>query len=205
MPTKSELEALVVNCTVAWTSVNGIEGRMVTGKDAYAGRSIFLPVGGTGENNSKYFTAMGLFWSSTSNTEGPGPVLSFDNITHGWTQTGLTEINAATVTASGDYREVELALLARPWFEVADWLRVVGTFGVGASYARFDLDTSIRMDGGDRVSYSETFDAWDFYGIAGLGLMGRFETFCLGVDSFVKVGDDALDVNGSRGDKRVFP
>lgn len=52
MPTSAEIAALVNNCRTAWITTNGVSGRLVTGRGAYAGRSIFLP-----ERN--------YYWSST--------------------------------------------------------------------------------------------------------------------------------------------
>ena len=48
MPTSDEIQALVNNCTTTWTTQNGVYGRLVTGKGAYANRSIFLPAAGSG-------------------------------------------------------------------------------------------------------------------------------------------------------------
>ncbi len=43
MPTRDEIDALVSNCTSTWITTNGVNGRLVTGKGAYADKSIFLP------------------------------------------------------------------------------------------------------------------------------------------------------------------
>ena len=48
MPTDAEISALISNCTTTWTTRNGVYGRLVTGKGAYADRSIFLPAAGYG-------------------------------------------------------------------------------------------------------------------------------------------------------------
>ncbi len=66
MPTDAEISALVNNCTTTWTTRNGVYGRLVTGKGAYADRSIFLPTAGYGIYS--YLDHPGLFgfcWSST--------------------------------------------------------------------------------------------------------------------------------------------
>ena len=47
MPTYDEIQALIDNCTTTWIT-NGVHGRLVTGKGAYADRSIFLPAAGYG-------------------------------------------------------------------------------------------------------------------------------------------------------------
>ena len=69
MPTADEFDALVSNCTTTWTTRNGVYGRLVTGKGAYASKSIFLPAAGYGydsylDNPGSY----GYFWSSSPNS-----------------------------------------------------------------------------------------------------------------------------------------
>ena len=66
MPTDAEFSALASNCTTTWTTQNGVYGRLVTGKGAYADRSIFLPAAGYG--NDSYLRSPGSYgdyWSST--------------------------------------------------------------------------------------------------------------------------------------------
>ena len=47
LPTKSELDELIANCTFTWTTLNGVKGCLVTSKkDGYTDRSIFLPAAG---------------------------------------------------------------------------------------------------------------------------------------------------------------
>lgn len=46
MPTREEFKGLLDNCDVAWTAVNGVNGRMYTGKGDYASNSVFLPASG---------------------------------------------------------------------------------------------------------------------------------------------------------------
>ena len=68
MMTDAELQKLVDTdyCTTKWTTQNGVYGRKVTGKGAYASNSIFLPAAGYGsadrlDSNGSY----GYYWSST--------------------------------------------------------------------------------------------------------------------------------------------
>ncbi|MCQ2391281.1 MAG: chitobiase/beta-hexosaminidase C-terminal domain-containing protein [Kiritimatiellae bacterium] len=66
MPTDVEMQALVDNCTTTWTTQNGVYGRLVTGKGAYASKSIFLPAAGRG--NASYLDlpgGVGHYWSSS--------------------------------------------------------------------------------------------------------------------------------------------
>ncbi|MBQ9431684.1 MAG: hypothetical protein IJU44_09055 [Kiritimatiellae bacterium] len=64
MPTDAELSALINNCTTKWITTNGVSGRLVTGKGAYADKSIFLPATGYGDGSSLLTTVNGC-WSST--------------------------------------------------------------------------------------------------------------------------------------------
>ena len=63
MPTSAELQGLLDNCDVAWTTVGGVSGRKFTGQGAYSSNSIFLPAAGNGgyEEQDSY----GYYWSST--------------------------------------------------------------------------------------------------------------------------------------------
>ncbi len=68
LPTASEIDELVNNCTWKWTSQNGVNGYKVTGKN---GNSIFLPAAGWRSGSSLYYAgSYGYYWSSTpsSNT-----------------------------------------------------------------------------------------------------------------------------------------
>lgn len=65
MPKATEFSALISNCTTTWTTQNGVYGRLVTGKGAYANRSIFLPAAGYGSDaNLNYAGSSGYYWSS---------------------------------------------------------------------------------------------------------------------------------------------
>ena len=66
MPTDAEWDALISNCTMAWIKTNGVTGRLVTGKGAYASKSIFLPAAGDGDYSSHgSLGSWGYYWSST--------------------------------------------------------------------------------------------------------------------------------------------
>ena len=71
MPTDAEFSALISNCTATWITTNGVPGRLVTGKGAYANSSIFLPAAGYGFDTYLYSTgSFGVYWSSTPNSDG---------------------------------------------------------------------------------------------------------------------------------------
>ena len=73
MPTDAEFSALVDNCTTTWTTRNGVYGRLVTGKGAYASKSIFLPAAGYGRDSFLYYPGLdGRYWSSTPNSGNSG-------------------------------------------------------------------------------------------------------------------------------------
>ncbi|MBQ0049258.1 MAG: hypothetical protein KBT12_03320 [Bacteroidales bacterium] len=66
MPTQAELEALLANCDVEWTAVNGVNGSKFTGKGDYASYSVFLPAAGAcNYGNVNDQGSLGYYWSST--------------------------------------------------------------------------------------------------------------------------------------------
>ena len=66
MPTRAELDGLLANCDVAWTTVNGVNGRKFTGKDDYKDNSVFLPAAGScGFGSVIEQGYYGYYWSST--------------------------------------------------------------------------------------------------------------------------------------------
>ena len=68
MMTKTELDALVENCTITWTYRGGVYGCLVSGKEggAYASNQIFLPAAGSGGEDSIGRSGTdGFYWSST--------------------------------------------------------------------------------------------------------------------------------------------
>ena len=65
MPTQAELDALLANCDVEWTTVNNVNGRKFTGKDAYSTNSVFLPAAGNCDYGDVYGQGYsGFYWSS---------------------------------------------------------------------------------------------------------------------------------------------
>ena len=70
MPTDAEISALIDNCTTTWITTNGVPGRLVTGKGAYANRSIFLPAAGRGlDSGLGGLGSDGGCWSSTPSSD----------------------------------------------------------------------------------------------------------------------------------------
>ena len=72
MPTRSEMNELVQNCTWTAYTINGIEGfKVSSNKEGFEDKWIFFPkVGTRGElrSYSSYYRLAGLYWSSTLNT-----------------------------------------------------------------------------------------------------------------------------------------
>ena len=70
MPTQKEFQELIGNCTVTWTTRNGVKGRLFTSKKN--GKSIFLPAAGYGFGGSSSLAGRGgYYWSSTLLTGEP--------------------------------------------------------------------------------------------------------------------------------------
>ena len=70
MPTDAEFSALINNCDTEWTSRNGVSGRLVKGRGAYASKSIFLPAAGRGYDSDLYALGSdGNYWSSTPDSD----------------------------------------------------------------------------------------------------------------------------------------
>lgn len=73
MPTNSELEELIANCSWTWTTLNGVNGYRITSKKpGYTDNSIFLPVAGCySDNDIDYAGIYGCYWSSSLFTVDP--------------------------------------------------------------------------------------------------------------------------------------
>ena len=62
MPTSTQFNELLNNCTWTWETVNNVSGYTVTGTN---GNSIFLPTTGYYDGTSLLGTSSGLYWSTT--------------------------------------------------------------------------------------------------------------------------------------------
>ena len=70
MPTDAEFEALISTCITTWTTRNGVYGMLVTGKDAFASQSIFLPAAGYAwYNELSNVGSYGYCWSATPTSD----------------------------------------------------------------------------------------------------------------------------------------
>ena len=66
MPTSEEYDELYQNTTFEWTTINGVAGRLLTGTN---GNSIFFPATGCHLDDMIICTGLGLYWSSTLQTQ----------------------------------------------------------------------------------------------------------------------------------------
>lgn len=70
MPTSQEFDDLNSKCDWTWTTVNGVAGYVVRGRDSYASNSIFLPCAGNGYGTSLYGAGSGGdYWSSVPGSD----------------------------------------------------------------------------------------------------------------------------------------
>jgi len=84
MPTYSEFQELINNCTCTWTSNyngTGVAGRIFTSKKTgYTDKFLFLPAAGYGDGtNLRGAGSCGSYWSSTSYSDYDAWSLSFDS------------------------------------------------------------------------------------------------------------------------------
>ena len=80
IPTDAEFTALLSNCTTAWTTRNGVYGRLVTGKGAYSLKSIFFPAAGYAYGNNRVGdSSLGCYESSTPHGWGNLWHIEFDS------------------------------------------------------------------------------------------------------------------------------
>lgn len=93
-----------------------------------------------------------------------------------------------------DYYNLELLFTLKPYYDVTDWFRVVGTVGFAVSRQELDLTTTLARDGAYR-RYHREFSQWDVFGVAGLGAQFRYKDFTLGVDFIARFFDDDLAVD----------
>ena len=72
LPTAQEMNELIDSCTWTWTTVNGVNGCLVTSKrPGYTDRSIFLPATGKYgfDTDNKSAGTWGHYWSSSVNKD----------------------------------------------------------------------------------------------------------------------------------------
>ncbi len=98
MPTAEDFQELYHNCTVIWTTQNGVAGKLFTGR--YSGNSIFLPAAGRRYDSSLGNAgSYGYYWSSSLGTGDPTDArdLYFNSGTFG--VNGSSRFNGQSVRA----------------------------------------------------------------------------------------------------------
>lgn len=68
LPTKANFDDLLSNCNITWTTQDGAEGILCTGKGAYAANSVFFPACGYWDKNGYFYNyklVASHYWSST--------------------------------------------------------------------------------------------------------------------------------------------
>ena len=66
MPTEAEMQALVDKCDREWTTRNGVNGWLITGRGAYSSNGIFLPAAELGSvSYASSSHTHGYYWTST--------------------------------------------------------------------------------------------------------------------------------------------
>jgi len=127
-----------------------------------------------------------------------GPVFDLNTIKTTGYSTGSGESSTKScygaMRVNGDYQQLELMLLARPYYDITEWLRVVGTIGLVVSRDSFNTDVWMT-DNGYSYHHNTDHSQWDCYGITGLGAMLRYEDFTLGFDFLARFLARDLDID----------
>lgn len=97
-----------------------------------------------------------------------------------------------SMNVDGDYENLELMLLARPYYDVYDWLRINGTLGVVVSRQSMEMSFSMFRDGEVDYRSNRDFSQWDVYGVGGLGLMLYYKDFTLSADFMARFLDEEM-------------
>ena len=128
------------------------------------------------------------------------PALILDDIHPGDMEapTYRDEIFEKAYRSRGDYRELEMLFMFRPWYEIKDWWRVFAEVGVGVSWGRFD--STVRGEG---LFRKEHCSQWDCYGVAGLGTAFRYDDWTLGIDFLGRFLRDDFEVDGKYVDGEI--
>lgn len=78
MPTAAEFKELYDNCTIVWTTLNGVNGRLFTSN--VNGNTLFFPTAGSYNGTSLNGRgSYGLYWSSTYSSATSARSLSFNS------------------------------------------------------------------------------------------------------------------------------
>ena len=131
--------------------------------------------------------------------DGPGAELETSawNVRDVMTSTeSWSSSHALRYHGDGDYREYSIELMARPWWEPWDWLRLFASLGLEVS--RREFEWSISASGTDGTRYSEGGEAcdWRVLGLLGGGFALQWRDFVLAGEALWRFGGDDLEVDG---------
>ena len=85
MPTRTQVDELRVNCTRTWTTLNDVNGILVTGPN---GNTIFLPAAGEYNDIREGAGSYGVYWTSSLSADTPdASYLEFRSTGWGWYDT----------------------------------------------------------------------------------------------------------------------
>lgn len=100
-------------------------------------------------------------------------------------------------SGNGDYREYSIEILARPWWEPWEWIRVFGSIGLEISRREFEWSMSAVGTDGSRYSENGEEKDWRLLGLLGGGLALQWHDFVLAGEALWRFGGDDLEVNGN--------
>ena len=106
-------------------------------------------------------------------------------------------------SGGGDYREYSIELLARPWWEPWEWLRVFGSVGVEISRREFEWSMSVMGTDGSRYSEHGDVGEWRALGLLGGGFALQWHDFILSTEALWRFAGDDLDVDGRTVNGRI--
>ena len=109
---------------------------------------------------------------------------------------GWSASHALRYSGNGDYREYSIELLARPWWEPWEYLRLFASLGLEIS--RREFEWSISASGSDGSAYRESGEArdWRVLGLFGGGFALQWSDFVLAGEALWRFGGDDLEVKG---------
>jgi len=143
--------------------------------------------------NDRYY-AYGSGEPTADGTGGYAGPIDGGSVAVAYTHNERSDAAWGSMSSKADYENLELLFMVRPWYEVTDWMRVVGNLGVVVSRQELEFAATMTRNGSG-WRYARDFDEWDVYGIAGLGAVFHYKGFTLGVDAFARFLDDEMDVH----------
>ena len=81
MPTRSQIQEMIDNCTRTWTTQNGVKGILVTGSN---GASLFFPAAGYYMEDCLYAVGDGIYWTSSLGPNNEFDAYVFNYYSNGW-------------------------------------------------------------------------------------------------------------------------